>query len=309
MTPKPITAKGNRSKRRYWIGSDRRYDRYNRSLVNRIEDLMDPSFLMNWRNLLADNNRGKRGHPYRTPNAFITFLAKLRAMYSIPFRSLEGIARIFARITGITAVSYTSIFRRIRKIVPSIPNSQGKPVDCAIDSTGFKITIRGDYLGSKWKKARRGWSKLHAVISINEVSVMSFAITDEHVHDAKAGKELLRSVNDRIRRIFADKGYDSKSIYNTFGENTIIPPRKNASTRSRGSPARARIVRQIRRTSEKEWKESVDYGKRWHVEIYFSGLKRTMGEVIKPNRPDYIVQEIALKVQYYNVLREMTYAY
>ena len=38
MTPKPITSTGNRS--------TRRYDRYNRSLVNRIEDLMDPSFLI-----------------------------------------------------------------------------------------------------------------------------------------------------------------------------------------------------------------------------------------------------------------------
>ena len=136
---------------------------------------------------------------------------------------------------------------------------------------------------------------------------MSFAITDEHVHDAKAGKELLKSVKDRIRIIFADKGYDSKSIYNIFGDNAIIPPRKNASSQSRGSPARARIVRQIRRTSESEWKESVDYRKRWNVEIYFSGLKRTMGEVIKANRPDYIFQEIALKVQYY--LREMIHAY
>ena len=34
-----------------------------------------------------------------------------------------------------------------------------------------------------------------------------------------------------------------------------------------------------------------------------------MGEVIKANRPDYIVQEIALKVQCYNILREMTHAY
>jgi hypothetical protein len=67
---------------------------------------------------------------------------------------------------------------------------------------------------------------------------------------------------------------------------------------------------QIQRTSEKEWKESVDYGKRWHVEIHFSGFMRDNGrEVIKAVRPDYIVQEIALKVQYYNVLREMTHVY
>ena len=121
-----------------------------------------------------------------------------------------------------------------------------------IDSTGFKITIRGDYLSTKWKKPRKGWSKLHAVISINDASAMSFSITDEHVHDAKAGKELLKSVKDRIKRIFPDKGYDSNAIYNTFGENTIIPPRKNASSKSRGSPSTVKIVRQIRRISEKE---------------------------------------------------------
>ena len=204
---------------------------------------------------------------------------------------------------------YTSIFRRIRKIVPRLPDSHGKQVDCAIDSTGFKITIRGDYLGTKWKKQRKGWSKLHAVISINDLSVLSFAITDEHVHDSGMGRKILESVKSRILRIFGDKGYDSKAIYNSFGRNTIIPPGKNASSQSRGSPARAKIVRQIRRTGEWKWRESVDYGKRRNVEIYFSGLKRTMGEVIKANRPDYIVQEIALKVQCFNILREMTQAY
>ena len=88
MTNQQITAISNGSTRRYWIGSDRRFDRYNRSLVNRIDDLMDPSFLMDWKILLKENNEDKRGHPYRTPSAFITFLAKLRAMYSILFRSL-----------------------------------------------------------------------------------------------------------------------------------------------------------------------------------------------------------------------------
>jgi hypothetical protein len=126
MTPKPITATGNKSKIRYWIGSNRRYDRYKRSLVNRIEGLMDPSFLMNCRNLPVDNNRRKRGHPYKTSNAFITFLAKIKAMYSIPFRSPEGIARIFARITGITGVCYIRIFSRIRKIAPDIETHDAK---------------------------------------------------------------------------------------------------------------------------------------------------------------------------------------
>jgi hypothetical protein len=63
MTPKPITATGNGSTGIHGIGSGRRHDRYNRSLVNRIEDLMDPSFLMDWKILLEENNRGKE-RPY-----------------------------------------------------------------------------------------------------------------------------------------------------------------------------------------------------------------------------------------------------
>ena len=142
----------------------------------------------------------------------------------------------------------------IRKIVPAISDSHGIPVDCAVDSTGFKITIRGDYLGSKWNRTRRGWSKLHALISINDVSVLSFAITDEYVHDAKIGKELLKSVKEMIKRIFADRGYGSEAIINEFDENTVIPARKNASSRSRGSHLRSKIVRQVKRTSDKGWK-------------------------------------------------------
>jgi hypothetical protein len=100
----------------------------------------------------------------------------------------------------------------------------------------------------------------------------------------RLSRKLMKSVKERIRRIFADKGYDSKAKYNTFGENAITPPRKNASSRSRRSPSRAKIVRQIHRAGENEWKQSVDHGKRWSVEIYFLALKRTMGRGDKGSR-------------------------
>ena len=121
-------------------------------------------------------------------------------------------------------------------------------MNCAIDSTGFKITIGDDYLGLKWNRKRRGWSKLHAVISINDVSLMSFAIIDDNMHDAREGRKILENLRGRIERIFSDKGYNSKSIYNIFKEDAIIPTRNNASSKSRGSPAGTRIVRRISRT-------------------------------------------------------------
>ena len=101
------------------------------------------------------------------------------------------------------------------------------------------------------------------------ITALSFTITDEHTHD-------------------------SKYIYNMFGHNAVIPPKKNASTQSRGSSERAKIVRFIKKNSMELWKENNDYGKRWIVEIYFSGLKRVMSEVIKAKKIESIVQELVL---------------
>jgi hypothetical protein len=101
---------------------------------------------MNWENLLEEKNTGKTGNTFKTPKAFMTSLEKLRSMHSIQFRLLEGIAKIFSRITGTKTVCYTSIFMGIKNIVPSLELNEGKPLDCAIDPTGFKIIINGDYI-------------------------------------------------------------------------------------------------------------------------------------------------------------------
>ena len=53
---------------------------------------------------------------FKVPDALINFLAKIRSIYSIPFRSLESILRIFSGIMGLNAIHYTNIFRRIRNI-------------------------------------------------------------------------------------------------------------------------------------------------------------------------------------------------
>ena len=307
MTPQ-INNKINRSIKRYWIGSNRRWEKYNESLVDRIEYLTDLSFIKDNDRLLEENNNGKIGHPYKVPDALIMYLARLRSIFNIPFRSLEGMLRPLAIITGIKSISYSEIFRRIRRIKPELNNINSK-LDCIIDSTGYKITIRGDYLRHKWHKKRKGWLKLHVIISLKDVTVLSFTITDEHTHDSKAARKLLSKMKNNILRIFGDRGYDSKYIYNMFGYNAIIPPRKNASTEFRGSPARAKIVRFIKKNSMEQWKENNSYSKRWIVEIYFSGLKRVMTEVIKAKKIEYIVQELALKVVNYNIMRGMTHAY
>ena len=107
---------------------------------------------------------------------------------------------------------------------------------------------------------------MRVIVDINEIRAIIFSITDGHIHDSIETLNLVNRIRDKVSKLC---GYEA-----------IIPLRKNSSTLSRGSHYRARIAREIRRTSESEWKNNNNYGKRWIVEIYFSGLKRVMGEII-----------------------------
>ena len=67
-------------------------------------------------------------------------------------------------------------------------------------------------------------------------------------------------IRGKISKPYGDKAYDSRSIYNSLNGKAIIPTGKNSSTLSRGSPYRARITREIRRTSGSGWKNNNNYG-------------------------------------------------
>ena len=156
---------------------------------------------------------------------------------------------------------------------------------------------------------KKGWIKLHASVDINHVNAQKIAITSAHMHDSQILPLLVTGKEDQV---FADKAYDSRKIFNLLdssGTNAIIPLRKKFRTIARGSPLRHRTARLIRNMGEDEWKRIHNYGRRWIVEIYFSGLKRVMGEVIRARKLECVIQEIGLKVLYYNYLRNDTMAY
>ena len=156
---------------------------------------------------------------------------------------------------------------------------------------------------------KKGWIKLHASVSTDQVQAQRIAIASAHMHDSQILPLLVTGKEDQV---FADKAYDSRKIFNLLDSNSteaIIPLRKNFRTTARGSPLRHRTARLIRNMGEEEWKRIHDCGRRWIVEIYFSGLKRVMVEVIKAGKLECVIQEIGLKVLYYNYLRSDTRAY
>ena len=182
MTPKPVAFGSNRNIRRYRYYNYR--GDYSKKYISAMDDFLDYSACSRWRELLEENNYNNRGRPFKVPRIVIMYLAKLRELKGIRFRQLESELHNLSKIFRFPEISFTSIYRRIRKIIPEIENDN-KGVLAAIDSSGFKATLRGDYLGNKWHKLRKGWIKLHDVININNFQIMDYSIKDEHTNDVR----------------------------------------------------------------------------------------------------------------------------
>ena len=218
------TVHGKNSNKRIW-------SLYNESLVRRMKDILDLKDMENYRHELKKQNSGKSGRPFILPDRIIEILARIRAVFNASFRSLESYMRIFREILGIPRISYTSIFRRIRKI--RVPETLNPSSSVAIDSTGFKTTIRGDWMSNKWAKKRKGWIKLHVSADTEKIMASRISITREHSHDAT---QFPRLITGHEQKVYADKACDSRSIFNLMrnnGSEAIIPLRKNFNTFSR----------------------------------------------------------------------------
>ena len=53
----------------------------------------------------------------------------------------------------------------------------------------------------------------------------------------------------------------------------------------------------------KPYLKKMEYGKRWAVETFFSGLKRTMGSTLTSRKPEQLLAEAAFKMLAYTLRR------
>jgi hypothetical protein len=98
-------------------------------------------------------NRRKRGAPYKYPNTFIIFASIIYTFLRMPYRQLEGfIGKISVYEPGLVAADYTTLHKRISKQDLGIEIPENDAV-VAVDSTGIKVTNRGDWI--REKHARR----------------------------------------------------------------------------------------------------------------------------------------------------------
>jgi hypothetical protein len=74
-----------------------------------------------------------------------------------------------------------------------------------IDSTGVKVTNRGEWMRHKWH-VHKGYLKIHIAVDIDKKKFVSLEITSEEVHDDKILDKLFDNAleDNNVKRAIGD---------------------------------------------------------------------------------------------------------
>src|SRR3954453_17570766 len=175
---------------------------YNQSLVRRGEILLGFDVINNWDTELKEMNKDKVGEPFSYPDTFVLLLGYAKVYFHLPYRQTEGIAQGHAYGKVPSIPDYTTINRRINRLYIKIKDIDNKNkqikdeyIVVAIDSTGIKVTNRGQWMKEKWHiKNKKGYLKIHIAVDVKTKKILSIKVTDAHIHDSKALPELVDNI-------------------------------------------------------------------------------------------------------------------
>ncbi len=280
---------------------------YNEELVRRGELLFDPAFLSGWKQELERSNEGKEGARYRYPSCLMSMLAAIH-VYLLPYRQLEGFVRVFAKhveaLKGIP--DFSTIWWRVATVKVDVDPSvdKTKDVTIAVDSTGIKVSNRGEWIRQKWA-VKRGFIKFHVAVDVKTGKMLSVEVTKEDVADGRMLQPLVQAASSGANVVSAigDGAYDSRANFRYLHDNGIEPVikvRKNASLRAMGCMPRKLVVEEQLKDYDR-WKRKHRYGSRWMVESAISSFKSAFGEHVTSVKWRYMVNELLLKASVYNM--------
>ena len=91
-----------------------------------------------------------------------------------------------------------------------------------MDSSGIKVSNRGECIRHKWK-VKRGFIKVHIAVDIRTKQIIAMEITREEVSD---GRMLGRLVEDSVgkadvKKVLGDGAYDSRENFHFLADGGL----------------------------------------------------------------------------------------
>jgi hypothetical protein len=280
----------------------RNWPEYNEKLVKRGWFYLSTDFVKNWDKELKKMNKRKNGRPYRYPETFIQFSGLAYSFLHLPYRQLEGFLRALSGfVPGLSSADYTTLWQRISNLELNIPVPDNDIV-VAVDSTGMKVTSRGDWMREKHGVERKGWIKVHVAVYVETRRPITFEITDERITDQDMVKPLLTDI--KLKDSLMDGAYDKEEVFKFLKEKGVAMPgikiRKNAIVKA-GSE-RAESVLEFKKYGYDSWKLVHRYGRRWAAESVFSAIKRIFGENVRATSKKGMFDEVGRRLNFYSII-------
>jgi hypothetical protein len=281
---------------------NRNWPEYNEKLVKRGWFYLSTDFVKNWDKELKKMNKRKNGRPYRYPETFIQFSGLAYSFLHLPYRQLEGFLRALSGfVPGLRSADYTTLWQRISNLELNIPVPDNDIV-VAVDSTGMKVTSRGDWMREKHGVERKGWIKVHVAVDVETRRPITFEITDERITDQDMVKPLLTDI--KLKDSLMDGAYDKEEVFKFLKEKGVAMPgikiRKNAIVKA-GSE-RAESVLEFKKYGYDSWKLVHRYGRRWAAESVFSAIKRIFGENVRATSKKGMFDEVSRMLNFYSII-------
>lgn len=296
------------------VGCTSRYNRhwsdYNERLVLRGCMTNDLSWISRYDDELTEMNRGKRGRPYRYTNGMMEYLGGLASAHGIRCRLLEGFLRSLLQAVGMRVPDFSTIWRRLERLPVRSLSGDGRGVVAAVDSTGIRVGVRGEWMREKWK-VRKGWLKLHVLTDVGTNRILSYAVTDERVGDSGMLLPLVDqavAAGHRLTKVLADGAYDTRANWQGLRDRDMMfvtNIRNNASEKFRGCSARGLAVRERNGIGDEEWKSRNGYGMRWKAESAISDLKRMFGDNVRSRDMERMAREMDMRISLFNRLKSI----
>ncbi|MGI0088699.1 MAG: transposase, partial [Nitrosotalea sp.] len=197
----------------------------------------------------------------------------------------------------------------------------GEMLVIAIDSTGIKKTNNFEWQTVRFNKAK-DWTKLHLLVDIKKKRILNMIVTEKNVADSEVFEKLLEPFTKITEVANADRGYDTRRIFEfckEYGIKPNIKVRLNSTTKCGGARKNA-VIEQLgikpkrgrppfrlrdpiinREENQNKWAVESGFNDRQIVESVISSFKRTFGEYSFSKLTENIKKEMILKTMIYNM--------
>lgn len=265
------------------------------------------------RRFAADYSHPKSPKKFTQPQllACLVLRAYLKTTYRGVVEVLEVSDSLRARL-GLGRLPHYSTLKRFadRSDVPAVIDRMlaeivrefaPEPELAAMDATGIETTSASAHYLTRSGKTRKKYVKVSVCIAVGSLLPAALVVSWGPYNDKREARPLLEKARQAMRpgAMLADAGYDAEWVHeycrDDWGVASVIKPVVHRSDGEVRGAHRSRMT--------DEFLKENGYGRRWAVESFMSGLKRTTGAALgaRSERPLFV--EAALRVLAYALRR------